>query len=235
MSATPVVSERVSAPGADSSETHDRILDAAETLFGDKGFMSTSVRDIAAQANTSPGSINYYFGSKRGLIRAVISRVAEPLTEARLNRLAELRSQYGETNIPVREILRSFLEPLIEGSGVRRHESISRLLAQVGVASDPQIGAYWTEILGPTGEAYIEVLQRTLPHLSTGEIFLRYQFFLMASYDIRSLSGWYRSWVASSFGAEVNDITLEQRLQVFEHLFTAPETSAKPNLPSNQT
>lgn len=230
-----IQTDRVTADSPGNLETQERILDAAESLFGEQGFVSTSVRDIAARAETSPGSINYYFGSKNGLIRAVIRRVAEPLTEARLNRLSQLRTQYGVRDIPVRDILRSFLEPLFEGSGARRHESISRLLAQVGVASDAQIGAYWTEILGPTGEIYVEALQRALPQLSLGEIFLRYQFFLMASYDIRALSGWYRSWVTTSFGADVNNITLEQRLQMFEHLFTAPANGVEPESSSTET
>lgn len=227
--------DKVMAEGSEKSETHDRILDAAESLFGEQGFVSTSVRDIAARADTSPGSINYYFGSKKGLIRAVIHRVAEPVTRARLERLSELRAQYGADPVPVRDILESFLEPLFKGTGERRRESISRLLAQVSVATDPQIGQSWIEVLGSTGVAYVNALRSALPHLSSGEVFLRYQFFLMASYDIRAFSSWYQSWVATSFGSDVNNITLEQRIRMFEQLFAAQETGPAPTPSPTQT
>lgn len=44
-----------------------QILDAAKTLFGEKGYESTSVRDIAELAESNVASINYYFGSKEEL------------------------------------------------------------------------------------------------------------------------------------------------------------------------
>lgn len=222
MSETLVISQRVSAPGADSSETHDRILDAAEALFGNNGFKTTSVRDVAGRARTSPGSINYYFGSKNGLIRAVIQRVAAPVTASRMAQMQALAAEHGNAPIPLRDILSSFLAPLFDGNGQDRRESISRLLAQVTVTPDPTIGAYWTEILGPTGTVYVSALQKTLPQLTIGEIFQRYQFFLMATYDGRAFSGWYWAWAKGEFGVEVSTVSLEDRISMFENMFTAP-------------
>ncbi|MBO6782967.1 MAG: TetR/AcrR family transcriptional regulator [Alphaproteobacteria bacterium] len=217
--------ERIHAPGADESETHDRILDAAEDLFGTEGFAAASVRDVAARAQTSPGSINYYFGSKNGLIRAVIKRIGTPLNEARLARLAELTDRHGDAPIPLRDILMSFLEPLFDDR-TTRHEAISRLLAQVTVANDPLIGKYWSEILGPTGNTYIDVLRRALPDLSPDDLFLRYQFFLMATYDSRTFSSWYWAWAKSSFDQDAVSMTLEERVSLFESIFLAPGRAA---------
>lgn len=214
--------DRVHAAGADSSETHERILDAAESLFGEMGFVSTSVRDVATRANTSPGSINYYFGSKNGLIRAVIHRIGVPLNETRLARIASLSERYGAQPIPLPELLRSFLEPLYKDDSDTRREVISRLLTQVTVATDPQIGAYWTEILGPTGKIYVTNLQRALPNLDPAEVFLRYQFFLMATYDSRAFSGWYWDWAKAEFGLEAETVTLNERIAMFTHMFAAP-------------
>lgn len=50
-----------------------QILDAAKTLFGEKGYESTSVRDIAELAETNAASINYYFGSKEALFKVISS------------------------------------------------------------------------------------------------------------------------------------------------------------------
>lgn len=50
------------------NEKQTDILLAAEKLFTTQGFDSTSVRDIATEANVNVAMINYYFGSKDGLL-----------------------------------------------------------------------------------------------------------------------------------------------------------------------
>jgi len=48
-----------------------QIIQTAETLFADKGFGSTSVRDIAEVAGVNVAMISYYFGSKEKLMEAL--------------------------------------------------------------------------------------------------------------------------------------------------------------------
>ena len=43
----------------------DRLVDAAEELFCERGFKGTSIRDIAASAGCNIASVNYYFGGKQ--------------------------------------------------------------------------------------------------------------------------------------------------------------------------
>jgi len=52
----------------------DQIIGAAEKLFAGVGYDSTSVRDICAEANVNVAMINYYFGSKEGLLKEMIER-----------------------------------------------------------------------------------------------------------------------------------------------------------------
>lgn len=52
----------------DPAETRTRILEAANLLFGTRGYASTGTADIATQADVSEGSIFYHFGSKRALL-----------------------------------------------------------------------------------------------------------------------------------------------------------------------
>jgi TetR/AcrR family transcriptional regulator, regulator of cefoperazone and chloramphenicol sensitivity len=49
-----------------------RILDAAITLFAGKGFNAVGVRELAAAADVNLSMINYYFGSKSGVLKAII-------------------------------------------------------------------------------------------------------------------------------------------------------------------
>ena len=53
------------------SEKQLLIMEAAEQLFAEKSYDSTSVRDIAKAANINIAMISYYFGSKEDLIKSL--------------------------------------------------------------------------------------------------------------------------------------------------------------------
>ncbi len=61
------------------SEKQVQIMETAETLFAEKGFNGTSVRDIAEKANVNLAMISYYFGSKDKLLEALFSYRGEHL------------------------------------------------------------------------------------------------------------------------------------------------------------
>ena len=69
-------------------DTKTKILDAAEKLFGNKGFDATSLRDITAGADVNLAAVNYHFQTKESLIDAVIARRLEPVNRRRLEMLA---------------------------------------------------------------------------------------------------------------------------------------------------
>jgi TetR/AcrR family transcriptional regulator len=67
--------------------TRDLILDAAEQLFADQGFDSTTIKQIGAAAKANPALIYYYFGSKDTLYREVLRRLFALLIAAAGQRL----------------------------------------------------------------------------------------------------------------------------------------------------
>jgi AcrR family transcriptional regulator len=56
-------------------ETRSRIIRAALTLFGERGFDGVSTRDIAARAEVPAPSLQYYFESKEGLYAACMADI----------------------------------------------------------------------------------------------------------------------------------------------------------------
>jgi AcrR family transcriptional regulator len=54
------------------NETRQHIINAAEELFAEKGFDSTSVRELASKARVNVAMISYYFGSKEKLFETLI-------------------------------------------------------------------------------------------------------------------------------------------------------------------
>lgn len=72
-------------------ETRDRILDAAERIFQDRGVSNTSLAEIAGAAGVTRGAIYWHFDNKVALFDALLQRVFGPL-EAKL---AELQAGAG--------------------------------------------------------------------------------------------------------------------------------------------
>ncbi len=64
------------------ARTRERILDAAERLFAERGYAATSLREIARAAGVhQPGLYNYY-ADKRALYGGVLERALRPMLDA---------------------------------------------------------------------------------------------------------------------------------------------------------
>jgi AcrR family transcriptional regulator len=62
--------------------TRAAILDAAATLFAERGYAATSLADVGARAGVSRGAPGYCFGSKAELYRAILERAIEEVRAA---------------------------------------------------------------------------------------------------------------------------------------------------------
>ena len=60
-------------------ETRERILDAAEDVFYDKGVSNTSLNDVAQAAGVTRGAIYWHFKNKSDLFDAMCSRIRLPM------------------------------------------------------------------------------------------------------------------------------------------------------------
>ena len=82
--------------GKKSDETRARLLEAALTLFRNRGFESTTMRDIAQQAGVALGAVYYYFDSKDALVMAFYERAQmelTPLVEEALSKTQNLEDR----------------------------------------------------------------------------------------------------------------------------------------------
>lgn len=59
----------------DSADTRTAILDAAERLFAQRGFASTTIKQIGAEAGVNAALLYYYFADKETLYREVLGRL----------------------------------------------------------------------------------------------------------------------------------------------------------------
>lgn len=56
------------------SITREKILDAAMSLMSERGYAATPIDVICREVNVSPPTIYHHFGSKEGLLAAVVER-----------------------------------------------------------------------------------------------------------------------------------------------------------------
>jgi AcrR family transcriptional regulator len=94
----------------------DRLLDAAERLFCERGFDSTSVRDLTKAAHCNVAAVNYHFGNKENLYEQMFRRhLKEMFDEHRQN--IERVMNGSETSLErfLESLVRTALEKLATG------------------------------------------------------------------------------------------------------------------------
>jgi AcrR family transcriptional regulator len=72
--------------GAVTTDTRQRILDAATELFVERGYEATSLREIAERVGVTKAALYYHFPGKEDLLRALL----EPLEEFQQKLLASM-------------------------------------------------------------------------------------------------------------------------------------------------
>ncbi|WP_282127428.1 TetR/AcrR family transcriptional regulator [Roseobacter litoralis] len=148
--------------GGRSDQTRERILDAAEHLFADRGYDGTSIRDVAAKAGLQLHSIGYHFGPKESLFDTVVGRRAEIMTRLRSDALNASRQKAGAQTIPVCDLIRSYVGPFIK-SASHGDEGWRNYAALMGRLANSSLG---TEIIAKhyddTARDYIAELKRSL-------------------------------------------------------------------------
>jgi len=155
----------------------ERILDAAEQLFAQRGFHGVSLRDITQAAGVDVALVGYHFGGKRELLTAVFERRAEVLNRERLELLEQVREAALPQPPTLEAIVNAFTQPLLERSarGGAGWKSYFALVAWVN--NSPEFGpVMMTRHFDPLVDRFIAVLREALPGCPPREIYWGYQF-----------------------------------------------------------
>ena len=71
-----------------AAKPRERILEAADTIFGEVGFDAATTREIAERAGVNKALIHYHFKSKQGLLACLLDRYYQKLGHALQEALA---------------------------------------------------------------------------------------------------------------------------------------------------
>ncbi|MCP4751465.1 MAG: TetR/AcrR family transcriptional regulator [Proteobacteria bacterium] len=101
-------SPKAKRPKGKKKETRDRILEAATLVFSRHPYQNAGLRMISKLAEVDQPLINYYFGSKADLFRAVLSRMIEQRRELQKTWFAVAKPMGAERGFSL------FLDNLLE-------------------------------------------------------------------------------------------------------------------------
>jgi len=127
-----------------SADTRQRLIDAAATLFANRGFENVTVREICKASNANVAAVNYHFGDKAGLYRAVVTLAIKVMQETN-----ELSQRAGDGLSPadqVREFIRVFVRRL---TGEGPNNWIHRLMAREMEHPTEALDQVMTQVVKP--------------------------------------------------------------------------------------
>jgi AcrR family transcriptional regulator len=134
----------------DSTATKQRLLREAERLFARHGLYQVTVREIteaAEQRNVS--ALNYHFGSREGLLDAILVRHGDPTDVERGERLEAVGR-----HAPTRDLVAALVVPYAAHLARPDGRDYLRIVAQLSARfstwreAAPGTGPYLREILG---------------------------------------------------------------------------------------
>ena len=140
-------------PQVKKSQVKKSILDAAFSLFAEKGYQSTSMPEIAAKAGITPGNIYRYYQSKFKLFYDVL----EPWLNAQLDQLEQDTAELADDREKLRKIL-SFMWIDLPQAGNNFEMNLMEALA-TKKPSDP----YSRRLLQASEERIALLLKAILP------------------------------------------------------------------------
>lgn len=194
-------------------DTKTRILDAAEKLFGEKGFDATSLRDITAEADVNLAAVNYHFQSKESLIDATVMRRAGPLSEKRLAML-----EAAGPRPSVEQIVEAFVGPVIEYD----EQSMALMMARVMASPDVIKRAFGRHLM-EVAQKFLDALAVAVPDLPEAERLWRLHFMAGAMAHVITRASMMRDFFGDVLNTKDRKLLTARLVRFAAAGFRAPE------------
>jgi AcrR family transcriptional regulator len=166
----------------DERTTKDKILDAAEQLFAKQGIAATSLRTVIKKAGVNTAAVHYHFGSKEGLVEAVLLRRATPINEERLRLLSMVEETAGPGLLPLEAIVEAFVAPVVRGKldTSPGRDLFRQLLGRATTEADLEHREMMRRIFQEVLRKFTSAFTRALPILPLEELHWRMHFMIGA-------------------------------------------------------
>ena len=129
---------------SEDRETRARLLHAAARLFAERGYARVTVRDICKKARANVAAVNYHFGGKDGLYRAVMRHAMETM------QATTDEAQEAGRDLPAAERIRAYVSVFADRLlGVHHETWIHQLMLREMSDPTPALATVAEEVLKP--------------------------------------------------------------------------------------
>ena len=166
-----------------SAKTRERILDAAERLFAERGFHAVSLRQIAAEAGIGVSHLQYHFDSKEALYYSVFERRNLSINHVRLKTLDQIvHKAPGAEPATIEDIVKAFVEPVVMDSRNRKSggDYYAQLVGQIFNEPAEHARRISRDFSDPIARLTIRALLDVLPGLRNDSLPFAYLFAVAA-------------------------------------------------------
>jgi AcrR family transcriptional regulator len=154
-----------------STAVPDALISAAERLFAERGSEAVSLREInAAAGSTNASAIQYHFGGRRGLIRAVLAK-HEVEIERRRHEMLDAYEAGGGGGL--RALCAALVEPLAAELATEGGPGYLQLIADLYNQPDPKFDL---DAMQERRSSYVRWRALALPLLSPEAVRLHRRF-----------------------------------------------------------
>lgn len=127
-------------------ETRDKLLEAAESEFGERGFHEAAISGITQRAGVALGTFYVYFDSKEEIFRALVSHMGHLTRQWIAERIAESPDRLTAE----RRGIQAFFE------FVRRHSNLYQIISEAQFVAEDAYREYYTSF----ADAYRQNLEQ---------------------------------------------------------------------------
>ncbi len=140
--------------------TKKRLLEAMENLVLERGFDAVSVRDITGVAKANVAAVNYHFGSREGLVQALVEQRLRPLVMLRQEELATV-----EKITDIEHLLGIWLMPMLTIQQQMKEDEIRycRVMGRCLEMAHALPSAAVVQEMRKVDDAYLEKMMPMLP------------------------------------------------------------------------
>jgi AcrR family transcriptional regulator len=155
-----------------------KILDAAENAFANAGFDGASLREIVLKAGVNLATVYYYFGSKEGLMDAVLARRFDPLRQEHLELIRQCEEEAEGKPLAVDKILGAMLYPPLRlaVTASTKSPAVMRLIGRIVSEPNTHTQKFLREHYQDVKRTFFEAFRRTLPNLPLPDLLWRIEF-----------------------------------------------------------
>ena len=129
------------------------MIDAASTIFAERGYGSATTREICVQARANAAAVNYHFGDKLGLYKAALESVI-----ARQDSGVE---KLALSAMPAELALRAFIQAMFDNiGGCDAVDQYTRLMAHELSEPTPGLELVVHQIIAPRARLLSDIVAR---------------------------------------------------------------------------